>query len=180
MSARMAAVTGERPRRVVTRTRSVMRTLGSVASVMLATFCVAGVAKAETDWPLEGRWAALNESLTLDLSLCGDGWCGVEVTSAGSCGPTMLRTRSRNPEETGVIIGRLELAAQARPYVVALHLYKRGPDGSDRRLLRGSPDTLMIRGNTGGEFNFMRRMYPYMVAFARVGDAACRQDPKVS
>jgi len=157
-----------------------MRTLGSVASVMLATFCVAGVAKAETDWPLEGRWAALNESLTLDLSLCGDGWCGVEVTSAGSCGPTMLRTRSRNPEETGVIIGRLELAAQARPYVVALHLYKRGPDGSDRRLLRGSPDTLMIRGNTGGEFNFMRRMYPYMVAFARVGDAACRQDPKVS
>jgi len=156
-----------------------MRTLGLVAGTMLATFCVAAVAKAEGDRPFEGRWAALNQSLTLDLSPCGDGWCGVEVTSAGSCGRTMLRTRSRSPEETGFIIGRLELAAQARPYTVALHLFKRGPDG-DRRLLRGTPDTLMIRGNSGGEFDFMRRMYPYMVAFARVGDAACRHDPKVS
>jgi hypothetical protein len=38
----------------------------------------------------------------------------------------------------------------------------------------------MIRGNSGGEFNFLRRMYPYMVAFDRVGDATCRHDPKVS
>ena len=181
MRTRTTAVTGESPRRAVVCTRSVMRTLASsVAATMLTAFCVAGVAMAETDWPLEGRWAALNQSLTLDLSLCGDGWCGVEVTSAGSCGRTTLRTRSRSPEETGFIIGRLELAAQARPYVVALHLYKRGPDGSDRRLLRGTPDTLMIRGNSGGEFDFMRRMYPYMVAFARIGDATCRHDPKVS
>ena len=171
MSARMTAVTGESPRRAVTCTRSVMRTLGSVAGVMLAAFCVAGVAKADFQRTFEGRWVALNQSLTLDVSLCGDGWCGVEVTSAGSCGRTMLRTRTRSPEESGVIIGRLELAAQARPYTVALHLFKRGPDG---------PDALMIRGNSGSEFNFLQRMYPYMVAFARVGDAACRHDPKVS
>src|SRR5262245_3673492 len=142
------------------------------------------MAMAEGDPPFEGRWTALNESLkpghalrasaplTLDLSLCGDSWCGVEVTTAGSCGRTMLHTRSQKPEETGVIIGRLELAAQTQPYTVALHLFfRRGPD---------APQTLMIRGNSGGEFNFMRRMYPYMVAFDRVGDAACRHDPKVS
>src|SRR5262245_4240725 len=116
MRARMAAVTGESPRRVVTCTRSVMRTLGLVAGAMLATFCVAGMAMAEGDPPFEGRWTALNESLkpghalrasaplTLDLSPCGDSWCGVEVTTAGSCGRTMLRTRSQRPEDRKTVV----------------------------------------------------------------------------
>jgi hypothetical protein len=182
MSARMTAMTGGSLRRAATCPKFrcakstcailVMRGLArSVAATMLAAFCVGGVAMAEADWPLEGRWAALNQSLTFDLSLCGDSWCGVEVTTARSCGRTLLRTRSRSPEESGVIIGRLELAAQAQPYTVALDLFRRGPD---------APRTLMIRGNSGGEFNFLRRMYPYMVAFDRVGDATCRHDPKVS
>lgn len=182
MSARMTAMTGGSLRRAATCAKFrcakltcaglVIRGLArSVAVAMLAAFCVGGVAMAEADWPLEGRWAALNQSLTFDLSLCGDSWCGVEVTTAGSCGRTLLRTRSRSPEESGVIIGRLELAAQAQPYTVALDLFRRRPD---------APQTLMIRGNSGGEFNFLRRMYPYMVAFSRVGDATCRLDPKVS
>src|SRR5712691_1126032 len=109
MRTRMTAVTGESPRRAVTCTRSVMRSLGSVAAVMLATFCVAGVAKADIQRTFEGRWVANNKSLTLDLSRCGDGWCGTEVTSAGSCGRTVLRVGN----EDGQLTGRLELDTQA-------------------------------------------------------------------
>ena len=71
--------------------------------------------------------------------------------------------------------GRLELAAQTQPYTIAIHLFRRNPNG---------PETLMIRGHTRGdtvtEFRPWRRIYPYMVEFARVGGATCRHDPKVS
>ena len=70
------AVTGESPRRAVVRTRLVMRTLGSVALVMLATPCAAGVAEADTQRTFEGRWVANNQSLTLDLSRCGQALLG--------------------------------------------------------------------------------------------------------
>ena len=144
---------------------------GSVAGTMLAAFCVAGVAMAETDWQLEeGRWAALNQSLTLDLSRCGDGWCGIEVTSAGSCGRTMLRVGNDN----GQLAGRLELDAQALPYTVTIHLVRRNPT---------DPETLMISGrarsDTVTESRPWRRIYPYMVEFTRIGDTTCRHDPKV-
>ena len=38
----------------------------------------------------------------------------------------------------------------------------------------------MIRGHTGTRFDPWRRMYPYMVSFARTSDVTCRPDPKVS
>jgi hypothetical protein len=143
--------------------------VGSAAGTMLATLCVAGVAMAE-DRPFDGRWISEKQDLTLDLSRCGDGWCGVEVTAPGSCGRTVLRAASGTENESDRLIGRLELAAQARPYAVAMHLSKRRP---------GDPDALIIRGNTGGQFDAWRRTYPYMVAFARTGDPTCH-DPKVS
>jgi hypothetical protein len=141
--------------------------LGSVASVMLATFCVAGVAKSDIQHTFEGRWVANNRSLTLDLSRCEDGWCGIEVTSAGSCGRTMLRVGN----EDGQLTGRLELDAQAQPYMITIHLVRRNPN---------DPETLIISGDTATEFRPWRRTYPYMVSFAHVGDAVCRHDPKVS
>ncbi len=175
MRARMTAVTGESPRRAVACTRSVMRTLGSVASVMLATFCVAGVAKADIQRTLEGRWVANNKSLALDLSRCGDGWCGIEVTNAGSCGRTILRVANGTGDDDGKLTGRLQLATQTQPYTIAIHLFRRNPN---------DPETLMIRGHTRGDAGThvqpWRRIYPYMAEFARVGDITCRHDPKVS
>jgi len=169
MSARIAAVTGEGPRRAETCARSVMGFgLAVAAATMLTVFCVAGVANAESQQMVEGRWAANNQSLTLDLSRCGDGWCGIEVTQTGACGRTVLRARI---DDGGELMGRLELAAQARPYTIAMHLFWRGPS---------DPELLMIRGHTGSRFEAWRRIYPYMVAFARTGDASCRPDPKVS
>jgi hypothetical protein len=171
----MTAVTGESPRRAVACTRSVMRTLGSVASVMLATFCVAGVAEADIQRTFEGRWVANNQSLTLDLSRCGDGWCGIEVTTAGSCGRTILRVANGTGNDSGELTGQLARDPQSQPYTIAVHLFRRNPN---------DPETLMIRGHTRGDtvtqFRPWRRIYPYMVEFARVGDTTCRHDPKVS
>jgi hypothetical protein len=176
MSARMAAVTGQRPRRTVTCARSVIGVglglgfnlgLGLAAATMLAAFCVGGVAKAESQQTFEGRWVASNRSLTLDLSRCGDGWCGIEVTQTGACGRTVLRARV----DDGRLTGRLELATKSQPYTIAMHLVRHGPN---------EPETLAINGHTGAQFEPWRRMYPYMVMFARTGDVTCRPDPKVS
>jgi len=131
-------------------------------------FCVDGMAKAESQQMVEGRWVASNQSLTLDLSRCGDGWCGIEVTQTGACGRTVLRARS---DDDGQLIGRLELATQAQPYTIVMHLFRRSPSDSE---------LLMIRGHTGARFDPWRRMYPYMVAYARKSDVGCRPDPKVS
>jgi hypothetical protein len=136
---------------------------------MVAGHCVVPVAMADADPPFEGRWTAENRSLTLDISRCGDGWCGVEVT-AESCGRTILRARSQ-PEQGGVVIGRLDLAAKAQPYTVSMDLFERGP---------GASYVLHIRGSSSDSFSLARRVFPYMVAFARTGDAVCRPDPKVS
>jgi hypothetical protein len=171
MKTKVPAVTGESPRRAVACTKWVMRTLGSVAA-MLTTFCVAGVAKADIQLAFEGRWVAKNQSLTLDLSRCDDGWCGVAVTNAGSCGRTILRVAKGNDDAQ--LTGRLDLDPQAQPYTIAIHLVRRKPN---------DPETLMIRGHTRGDastqFQAWRRIYPYMAEFARIGDATCRHDPKV-
>jgi hypothetical protein len=142
---------------------------------MLATFCVAGVAKSDIERTFEGRWVANNKSLTLDLSRCNDEWCGIEVTSTGSCGRTMLHVANSTGNDDGQLTGRLELAAQARPYVVAVHLFRRKPNDPESLMIRGH-----TRGDTGTQFEPWRRIYQYMVEFTRVGDTTCRHSPKVS
>jgi hypothetical protein len=129
--------------------------------------CVGGVAKAESQQTFEGRWAASNRSLTFDLSRCGDGWCGIEVTQTGACGRTVLRARVDDRRLTG----RLELATNSQPYTIAMHLVRHGPN---------EPEMLAINGHTGAQFEPWRRVYPYMVMLARTGDVTCRPDPKVS
>jgi hypothetical protein len=142
--------------------------MGLAATAMLAALYVGDVAKAESQQTVEGRWVASNRSLTLDLSRCGDGWCGIEVTPTGSCGRTVLRARS---DDDGQLTGRLELATDSQPYMIAATLYRRSPS---------DPGTLMISGHTGNRFEAWRRTYPYSVTFARSGDVTCRPDPKVS
>src|SRR4029079_16737788 len=80
---------------------------------MLASFCVAGMALAETERvvpaDLAGRWVAEKQKLVLDVSRCGAGWCGVEVAE-GACGRTALRVAVTAAElSRDTIQGRLEL-----------------------------------------------------------------------
>ncbi|PJG55345.1 hypothetical protein CVM73_09765 [Bradyrhizobium forestalis] len=67
------------------------------------------------------------------------------------------------------MVGRLELAAETQPYSVSAEL-QQGQQG--RRML--------LKGQSGDQFQPWRRTYPFMAALARVGDAQCRMDAKVS
>src|SRR5262245_20243662 len=172
MSATTTAVTGKGARRAAIFVRSIMSVgwyvgLG-MAATTLASFCVHGMAKADPPHTFEGRWAAKDRSLTLDLLRCGDGWCGIEVNQAGTCGRTVLRARG---DEEGQLKGRLELATESQPYMVAVNFYRLGTS---------DPGELLISGHTGNRFEPWRRTYPYQVPFARSGDVTCRPDPKVS
>jgi hypothetical protein len=138
---------------------------------MLATLCVAGMAVAETESDLAGRWVAGKRKLVLDVSRCGAGWCGVEVAD-GACGRTILRVAMTAAEgNRNRIRGRLELAADTESYAVQVSVYPPKADG---------PPELLVSGHTGGRFEMWRRTFPFSDAFARVGNAACPPDSKTS
>jgi hypothetical protein len=147
---------------------------------MVAAFCVADVALATSPIKpddISGRWVSSSEwlprgyKLTVDISRCGDGWCGVEVTDGSTCGRTVLRLdRGAAKEDPGVeFAGRIDLAPGTQPYVVRARLYAR--EGAFR---------ISMVGDTGGDFQLFRRNYPFMQLLARSGDAVCRPDAKVS
>ncbi|MET0922231.1 MAG: hypothetical protein ABWY47_03770 [Xanthobacteraceae bacterium] len=157
--------------------KSVMRA-SPFAAAMVAAFCVAGMAMAEP--PLKhadiaGRWVSdrmrvsATEKLTLDISRCADGWCGVEVRN-GSCGRTTLRLdEGELREPVAAFNGRIGLASGAQPYGIRVHLSRY--EGAFQ---------LDLFGNSGDEFEPLRRNYPYRQLMARTGEAVCPPDPKVS
>jgi hypothetical protein len=144
---------------------------------MVAAFCVAAVAETMPDAsppPIEGRWVSEQRGLVLDVSRCGTGWCGVEVTNGKTCGATMLRLAIVQPSRThaGGLMGRIELAAEGQSYAVQASLLPPREAG---------PMTLLLSGNSGDRFEpWSRRHYPFRELLARSGDAMCPPVPKVS
>jgi hypothetical protein len=141
--------------------------------VTLAALCVASVASATaagvTPADIEGRWASAGNKLVFDISRCGEGWCGVEV-SGTACGRTSLRVGLEGQHAgEAQFSGRFEPAAEAQPYFISVHLYR--TDKSAR---------LQILGNTSGRFEPWRRTFPFSALLAPTGDPQCRPDPKVS
>ncbi len=159
--------------------RSVIAVLDrSILAAMIGTLCVVRVATADpaalkhADY--EGRW--VSEKLTLDISRCGEGVCGVEVLDK-ACGRTMLRVSEGDTREGVVLpqnrfelLGKLQLAANTEPYGVIATL--RRQDSGAR--------TLMIAGHTGSKYSAFRRMYDYKALLVHSGEALCRPDPKTS
>jgi len=141
------------------------------AITIIATFYVAGMAMAAVmSADFSGRWVSEKHKLTLDVSRCGSGWCGVEVTNATSCGSTVLRLDSAEQgNETVRFSGHLQLAAETQPYGVEAILVRRG-DGL----------ALLVTGHTGGIFQFGRRTFDFRDVFVRINDSVCRPDAKVS
>ena len=117
----------------------------------------------------EGRWRADKPSLVLDITPCGAGWCGVEVTGRGTCGREMLRLV---PGEVASEAwrGRLELSAEAQPYAVEARL------GSTPGNLR----TLSLVGHAGSVFLPTRRVIPFRALFVRSGEPVCRSQKPIS
>jgi hypothetical protein len=123
----------------------------------------------------EGRWVSKQNSLTLDISRCGEGWCGVVVAN-NSCGRTALRVGEK-PEDAvhqtaahRELAGRLQLAANTVAYGVRATL-TRNDEGAV---------ALFIAGHSGGEFAAFRRSYDYRNLMVRDGDATCSPEPKSS
>jgi hypothetical protein len=121
---------------------------------------------------IEGRWAAEDGRLTLDMSRCKEGWCGVEVT-VGGCGKTALRIAAPDPAErlhaSVQFLGRLELAAQTQPYAVHATFVQ-----------RESKMQMQLVGHTGEKFELWRRTFPLRMLLARSGEAQCRPESKTS
>ena len=144
---------------------------GVSAIVMIASICVGSVAVAAvTSAEFGGRWRADQHKLTLDVSRCGDGWCGVEVSGATGCGRVVLRLDAGAQKPDAVeFSGQLQLAAKTEPYGLQATL-----------LRRGDALSLQMSGHTGGSFQIARRTFDFHGVFARVGDALCKPDGKVS
>jgi uncharacterized protein (DUF2147 family) len=143
---------------------------------MIAVFCVVGMARATAEpdqGGLEGRWTADKRKLVLDITRCGANWCGTEVVDGKTCGKTVLTFEQSGPEEHfRGLIGRLELAAEARPYSVQVLFYE--------ATVR-DPVRLYINGNPGRRFEPWGRTFLFTEVFARAGDPACTATaPKIS
>jgi hypothetical protein len=145
---------------------------------MVAAFCVAGMAIAETPlnhadiagrWVSDRMWVSASERLTLDISRCGTGWCGVEVRNGSTCGITTLRLdEGELREPVAAFRGRIGLASGAQPYGIRAHLSR----------YEGAFE-LELFGNSGDQFEPWRRNYPYRQLMARSGDAVCRPTESV-
>jgi hypothetical protein len=170
-----------------------IRIISSLAALCVAAWAAAALAgdnagEEPIDQPaaadLAGRWEgqsfALGRAaetcedgpctLTLDLSPCRDGWCGVEVGKKAACGTTALKLDGGTTGVGNVVFrGKLELARGTEPYTVEAYL--RRDDGKP---------VFEIAGDTGGEFRVFRRSFPFNAALARIGDAKCRPEGAVS
>jgi hypothetical protein len=140
---------------------------------MVAGLCVGGAASGEplAATQIEGRWVNVRQNLTLDISRCGEGWCGVEVRD-GQCAKTALRLAAKKAQEevtAALFDGRLALADRTVPYVVSGSLFVR--EGAVR---------LQLLGNPGDKLELWRRWYPLNELMARSGPPQCKPDTTVS
>jgi hypothetical protein len=135
---------------------------------------------------LAGRWEGPNYRLAaraddcagakcrmiLDISPCGDGWCGVEVSPENKCMGTALTVAAGERTEYATVFkGRLELARGTEPYVVQAYLIPAA---------NGDTERLDIAGDTGGEFRAFRRSFPFNAQLARAGEVHCKAEKPVS
>jgi hypothetical protein len=146
----------------------------STSAAIIASLCVGGVAGTQSALPsqtdIAGRWTAERGGLVLDISKCGDGWCGIKV-EGGACGIIALRLEAGKESDWAVLYGgRLQLAAQSAAYEVQAELLPRVGDGPLRlRVVGGSSPTFIYA-----------RSYPYHQLFVRSDKADCMADQKTS
>lgn len=108
--------------------------------------------------------------LVLDIVACGAGWCGIEVDRDNACAAELMQlTPHSDRKRRNAFEGKLTLAKGTHEYVV---------DVSADDALDGRPATLEIVGDTGPEFRWFRRSFPFHAALTRIGDAVCRSDVK--
>jgi hypothetical protein len=178
--------------------RDMSKALGLVAASLMgasmASACGAfaaapkagSVASAIKAADIAGRWTGTHHSygaarakcdggpctLTIDVTACATGWCGVMVMSDGSCGASAMKLEAADGKESYLHFnGKLELAAKAVAYTVQATLWQ-SADTQERHL-----DFI---GDTGPELMFMRRSFPFQAHLARAGEAVCTSEKATS
>jgi uncharacterized protein (DUF2147 family) len=142
----------------------------AVAVATLSTFCVVGVARAQDEPEIGGRWVAVKRPLVLDISRCGTGWCGLVVTDGSVCGKTVMRVEfTRRYREAGGFGGHIEIPGEARSYAIQIS-YREPGDGRTAELF--------LLGNIGNTIDLWRRSFPLNEVLISSGPALC--EPKVS
>ena len=137
---------------------------------------------------IKGRWSGTHYSygaarakcdggpctLTLDITACGEDWCGVLVKADGSCATQAMKVHPGEGKETWLHFdGKLELDPKAAPYVVQATLWRSDDDPVEK-------PHLDIVGDTGPEMMFMRRSFPFQAHLARSGEPVCTSDKATS
>ena len=116
-------------------------------------------------------------TLTYDIVACPDGWCGIAVTDATSCGAVALHLKPEaKANRREAFTGKLELAKGSAPYTVEAWYSPSGStagEGSDQAHLN-------FVGDTGGELLMMRRSFPFQAELTRTGDAQCTLEKATS
>ena len=120
-----------------------------------------------------GNCADSGCTMTLDISACATGWCGVRVNPDGGCGGVAMNvTTAEARANAQTFTGKLDLVPGADAYSIQATLWK-SEDEPAKRFVN------MI-GDTGPELRFMRRSFPFEAALSRSGDATCVSDKPVS
>lgn len=117
---------------------------------------------------IEGRWRDDRRDLTLDIVRCGEGICGQVVDKEQKCGARVLtaawRTEPAMESAEDVAGGTLDMPGRGGAYKVRLLLHR--AKASDK-------PSLQIFGAINEEPSLYRRMIPFALYLARIGDAAC-------
>jgi len=113
-------------------------------------------------------------TLTLDITACPGGWCGVLVKDDGGCGALGMKVQAAEGKESWLRFdGKLEIEPKAASYVIQATLWSEKDKVSP-------PAHLDIIGDTGPELMFMRRSFPFQAHLARMGEAVCTSEKATS
>ncbi len=165
---------------------------GVTAAVLATTSVLAGdvppagtVTLAAVAAPsLAGRWsgqpyAIQNDAtrcengdckLVLDIVACTGGWCAIEVDTKNACAAEVMQLKTHSDtKRKDAFEGKLSLGTGTQEYVV---------DANVQPAEEGRPATLEIVGDTGPEFRWFRRSFPFHATLTHVGDAVCKSSEK--
>ena len=114
---------------------------------------------------IEGRWETKTKDLVLDISRCGQQYCGQAVNLNNQCERTVLTVAMNATSQT--FDGELATPGRARAYKVKLSVIRDAEAG---------PATMVIVGDDV-EPSLVRRTFPFRALLARAGNASCRPKP---
>ena len=108
--------------------------------------------------------------LILDIVPCAAGWCGIEVDQANACAVEAMQLKTHSdPKRQNAFEGKLSLGKDTQSYVI---------DANIEPAEESRPAILEIVGDTGPEFRWFRRSFPFHAALTRIGEAVCNAREK--